>query len=69
MNQLGKPYISTTASKMDFLIIYFFFAKYEHILIVYEFNNSIKHLWKATFLIAIVKRRKNDFFTCAFHFI
>lgn len=69
MNQLGKSYISTTASKMGFLIIYFLFAKYEHILIVYEFNNSIKHLRKVTFLIAIVKRRKNYFVTCAFHFI
>ena len=69
MNQLGKSYISTTASKMGFLIIYILFAKYEHILIVYEFNNSIKHLRKVTFLIAIVKRRKNYFVTCAFHFI
>ena len=69
MNQLGKSYISTTASKMGFFIYIFLFAKYEHILIVYEFNNSIKHLWKVTFLIAIVKRRKNDFITYAFHFI
>lgn len=33
MNQLGKSYISTTANKIGFLIIHFFFAKYEHILI------------------------------------